>query len=284
MTSDITDNTKGWREEVRHLLGLSWDRFVEWTVIAWLSAWIWTAWAVSNAVVFPASGPITWLAEVVRLLGGEPASWLTAIPVWLTEPQRSVLLPISVVASASFATLSVRSYRLTGLRVLALIAAVVAVEIHGSALPLIWVVLVAAVPFGVAFGLGFLPNSDELDPREWSRHYPPGALQRFVMRVVGLYAMPVAAPVLLFPALVSSYRVERKYVPSEALAEAAARELGKESSGERPHASADPIAMASSIVAAITATSATASSREVAAAFDHHIREGRQSPLGGWRT
>lgn len=272
MTNEVTSNAKAWREEVHQLFGLGWDRFVEWSLVAWLSAWIWTAWAVSNAIVFPTSGPISWIAEVVTALGAEPADWLVGIPAWLTDPRRSVLLPIAVVGAAVCATLSVRGYSLTGLRVLALAFAVVAVEIDGTVAPLLWIVLVAAIPFAVAFGLGFRPQDHGYDDREWSFFYPLGAIRNYLVRVLGLFAMPIAAPGLLAFALVTSYRIDREYRPAESLAAVVARELDMASEKEKTLTGGDPLLVASALVAAITSTSASAGSQRVAATFDERIR------------
>lgn len=278
MTSEITDGSKAWREEVKHLFGLSWDRFVEWAIIVWLAAWIWTAWAVSNALVFPSSGPITWIAEVVTAFGETPATWLTDFPVWLADPNRAALLPISAVGAACFATLSVRSYRYTGLRVLALVCAVIAVQIEGSVLPLIWIVTISAVPFAVALGFGFLGDNKIHDEREWSIHYPPLAIRSFVLRVVGLFAMPVAAPILLLPALIGSYRWKHEYQPSEALATVAVREW-EAARGGADDGSSGALHTAA-LLAGVTSTTSTARSQQAAAVFDDHLRDRQRQPLG----
>ncbi|WDH78808.1 hypothetical protein PTQ19_15065 [Microbacterium esteraromaticum] len=274
--------SKAWREEVHHLLGLSWDRFVEWMVIAWLAAWLWTAWVVSNAMILPESGPITWFADVIKAFGGEPAAWLVAIPEWLTDPNRAPLLPICVIASAVLSTLSLRSFRLTGLRVLALLSAAIAVEIHGTMLPLVWIALAAAVPFAVSVLLSVLPrdDADMGDEREWSFFYAKGSMYMFGFRVLALYLMPVAAPILLAIALVFSYRIEREYSPSESLGRESARALAAASKKGETVATCDPLVTSSAIVAALTAATPTVTGQRVAASFDHQLRSRNQRPLG----
>lgn len=283
MITDIADNAKAWRTEIRHLFGLSWDRFIEWVIIAWLSAWIWTAWTVSNAIVFPTSGPITWISEVIRAFGVQPARWLLDVPIWLTDPQRGMLLPIGVIASAVLATLSLHSYDLTGLRVLALACALVAVEIHRSMLPMLWIVLLAAIPFLAALGFSFLPQDrdHDVDEREWSAFTPEVSVRFYLARVLGLFVMPLAAPVFLLFAVVNSYRVEREYRPADDLASVAAQELVREVEQGKRLSTSDPLTVTSALVAAITSISPTTNSRRVAAAFDYRIRERRYARNAG---
>lgn len=271
MSNEVPNAAKAWREEVDHLFGIPWDRFIEWVLIGWLSAWVWTAWMVSNAFIFPRSGPISWIADVVRSLGGEPAAWLLAIPVWLTDSHRSVLLPISIVVSSIVVTLSLRSYKLTGLRVLALATATVAVEIDGSMLPLVWICAIAAGPAVVALLLGLRPADRERD--EDGFFYAEGAVRWYIMRVMGLYAMPIAAPFLLGFVLVFSYRVERLYRPSEELARSAARHLASESRQGKSLATADPLTVVSALVAAVTAATVSPSGQAVAASLNYQFDE-----------
>lgn len=281
--SEATDTSTALREEVRHLLGLSWDRFLEWTIITWLSAWIWTAWSVSNAVVVPDSGPIAWIADVITAFGGKPPTWLSDIPVWLTDTHRAALLPICVVASAILVTLSLRSYRLTGLRVLALGSAAVAVEIDGSVLPLLWIVAVAAVPCAASIVASFLPGDNDglLDDREWGFFHIRSSIVLFVLRVVGLYLMPLVAPGVLAAALVFSYRVESRYQPAQSLGRASAGELAAASSEQKTVAESDPLVLMSAIVSAISSTLPEGKDQGVAAAFDSELRKRRKPPIGG---
>lgn len=278
--SETTDNAKALREEVHHLFGVSWDRFIEWAIITWLSAWIWTAWIVSNAFITPDSGPISWISDVITTLGGEPPAWLLSIPIWLADPHRAVLLPICVVTSAILATLSLRSFKLTGLRVLALAGAAIAVEIDGSMLPLLWIVLVAAIPCVVSMGASFLPQKDRLDDREWSFFYAKGSMTMFAFRVVGLYAMPVAAPFVLSLGLVFSYRIEREYNSAQSLGRASARELAAASKRDKSIAESDPLVLTSALVSAIASALPTPDSQRVAAAFDSELHTYRERPLG----
>lgn len=276
MSNEVPNTAKAWREEVDHLFGISWDRFIEWVLIGWLSAWIWTAWIVSNAFIVPRSGPITWIADVIRSFGGEPAAWLVAIPTWLMDPARAALLPITVVLSAVAATLSLRSHKLTGLRVLALAAACVAVEVEGSMWPLLWIVLIAAIPAAAAFVAGLLPTERDHDEREWAFFYSKGTVEMFLARVVGLFVMPVVAPLVLLAALLFSYRLEREYRPADALGTVTARELNRASNEGKTVATSDPLLTVAAIVAAITSTSELPNSRAVAATFDFHVRHRRE--------
>lgn len=284
--TEATEYTKAWREEIHHLLGLSWDRFIEWTVITWLSAWIWTAWIVSSAFIVPDSGPVTWIADVITAFGGSAPAWLLGIPVWLLDPHRAALLPICLIASAVLATLSLRSFTLTGLRVLALAAAAVAVEIHGSILPLFWIVAIASAPCIVSIVASFVPRDDNarFDDREWSFFYAKGSLVMFAFRILGLYGMPVAAPFVLANGLVSSYRIERVYNPAESLGRAAARELAGASKNNKSVAESDPLVVLSALVSAVSAAFPTPSSQNVAAALDARLHSYHERPIGSMGT
>ena len=272
--ADITDHTKSLREEVQHLFGLRWDSFVEWTMIAWLSLWFWTSCLVTSEFTLPSVGPIEWIAEVLRALAVDPPEWLLAIPGWLTDPQRAWLLHVFVISAVAAATLAVRSYRHTGLRVLALACAALAYEVDASASPIAQILLLAAVPAAVAILISFLPDRREREDRMTSFFHGAGVSERYIMRVFGLFVAPVVAPFLLLVALVTSYRTEVAYQPSYDLARAAASGL-ESAGGSTKLADADALAVVSAIVAAITANSTQLESRWTASTFNYEWKERR---------
>ena len=273
-TDDLAAKANSLREEVRHLFGLRWDNFVEWVIIAWSSAWLWTSWAVSNAFVFPMNGPIEWIAEVLRLLDVPSPSWLLSIPRWLTEPDRSWLLWVFIVGAAVFATLSVRSHRHTGLRVMALVCMILALEVDGSAWPILWSGLWALIPFGIALVLGALPDSRNSEQRLSSFFLPQGVAEHYFVRVLGIFAMTVVAPGVLFAALVTSYRTVVPYEPSRELARLVAYELEERADSL---ADVDAFTALSALVAAVSANSSSNSSRHVAGTFHFHMKRQRES-------
>ncbi|WP_022889492.1 hypothetical protein [Agromyces italicus] len=273
---DIGEQAKSLREEVQHLFGLRWDSFIEWTLIGWLSLWLWTSWLVSNSLTLPTVGPIEWIADVLRALDVEPAAWLLGIPAWLTAPDRAWLLQIFVIAAAAAATLAARSYRHSGLRVLSLACAVLAYEVDASASPVLQIMLFSAIPLVVALLVSFLP-----DQREWDDHTSPfyhreGMFWKYVTRVLALFFAPAFAPVLLFAALVTSYRTEPLYEPASDLAFTAASELDAHGA-EQKLADADALAVVSALVAAITAGSTHRESRRAASTFNYRWKQRREA-------
>lgn len=143
---------KTFREEFSALLGLRWDSFIEWAVITWLSGWFWvTAFesAFSNMNKFHAwsatphedYGPITGLSVFLEKLSLHSPRWLTSFLNWLHDPAHDWVYFIFIIISLITCVTSMRSYKHTGLRVLALLSIAIACEMDGSLLPVLWVVL-----------------------------------------------------------------------------------------------------------------------------------------------
>jgi hypothetical protein len=272
MTDDIVGAANSWRAEVRQLFGLRWDNFVEWVIVFWASAWLWSSWAVSNALVFPKEGPIEWVADLLHRLAVEPPHWLLEIPRWLTTPDRSWLLWVFQIGAAIFATLAVRSYRHSGLRIMALINLLLAFEVNRSALPLLWVALFALIPPGVALIASVVTDSRSIEDRHRGFFYPKGIIKRYLTRILGLFLFPAIAPGVVFLALVNAYKTVPPYEPSSDLASRVAIELH-----DRPKslAEVDALTALSALVSAVSASQSLSSSQNVAGIFDYHVKQRR---------
>jgi hypothetical protein len=272
-TDDIVGAANSWRAEVRQLFGLRWDNFVEWVIVFWASAWLWSSWAVSNALVFPKEGPIEWVGDILHRLAVEPPHWLLEIPRWLTTPDRSWLLWVFQIGAAIFATLAVRSYRHSGLRIMALICLRFAFEVNRSVLPLLWVTLFALIPPGAALIASVVaPDSRGIEDEGRSFFYPKGIVERYLPRVLGLFLFPVIAPGVVFVELVNAYKTVPLYHPSSNLASRVAMELQ-----DRPKslAEVDALTALSALVSAVSASQSLSMSQKVADIFDYHVKQRR---------
>lgn len=271
VTEDAGAKAHTLREEVNQLFGLRWDNLVEWVIIVWASAWLYSSWAVNNSIVFPQEGPIEWIASVLRLLDVQPPAWLAGIPHWLTDPSRGWLLGTFMALSAVFTTLAVRHYDRAGLRFIALVAMMLALEVSEDAWPLIGTALLAAVPAAIAFVWGFVHNAQAGSDKDRSSYYfPPAVIRMFIEGALGIYAMPIAAPFVLAYSLVDSYRTKLPYEPSRDLARLAIRELHDQ---PQKLADADTFTVVSALAAVLTAGPSTRTSRNIAGTAHYYLEQ-----------
>lgn len=167
---NAAEKSKSIREEVKELFGLSWDRFVEWLVIAWLALWWWGGLAENNGL--PRKLPLEWTRAVLESLTLAVPEWFSDIPAWLSDPSRSWLAPGFILLAVACQTCSLRRFQNTGLRVVALLALVTAVEAQQQYWPLLQFVWVAAIPAAIAVARGFMPDQRKVDPNTESFSTP----------------------------------------------------------------------------------------------------------------
>ncbi|MFJ4170928.1 hypothetical protein ACIPY3_15570 [Paenarthrobacter sp. NPDC089714] len=206
-TENAAEKSKSIREEVKELFGLSWDRFVEWVVIAWLSLWSWGGLAESNGYM-PKQLPLEWTRTGLESLSVAVPTWFSDIPVWLSSPSRSWLAIGFILLAVASQTCSLRRFQNTGLRVVALLALVAAIEAQQQYWPLFHFIWIAAIPAAIAVARGFMPDQRKVDPLTESFYYHGGVVSKFVGSVLSLLVLPVLAPFVLIGSLVSSYKVE----------------------------------------------------------------------------
>ncbi|QJU52685.1 hypothetical protein SCB71_04885 [Herbiconiux sp. KACC 21604] len=273
---EVVAKAHSWREEVDQLFGLRWDTLVEWVVITWVSVWLYSSWVAHPDAAFPSEGPIEWTAGLFRALSIDPPGWLTGVTPWLTDASRSWLLGLSVVLSAVFVTLSVKRRNRVGLRFLALVMLVIALEIGDSIWPVFLILALAAVPAICAAVAGVVENlraDDRRDDLHDGFFLPSIVLRQYVEGVLLLFAMPVLAPFILLYRLVTSYRVELPYDPSAELARLVAEELEE---GSRSVQKTDALLAVSALAAIQTAGSSPRSSRDIASMLHHRVRDRRE--------
>jgi len=207
------------------------------------------------------------------LLAVEPPDWVVAVPDWLADPVRGWLLPVFIVMSAVFATLSVRGdYK--GLQFLALLTMLIALEIDQSGLPLLWAGLMALAPALVALGWGVVHQIRNHEDNKYSYFYPWSVISEFIHISIGLYAFPVIAPFVLMLALVSSYRTEVASNVHEELTVIALRELD-----HQQRAGLEPDSLAKfSLLAAIIAAPPSSRSR-IAGDFRFRLKRREEDRL-----
>lgn len=223
-TENAAEKSKSIREEVKELFGLSWDRFVEWVVIAWLALWWWGGLAESNGFM-PTKLPLEWTRTGLESLSIAVPEWFSDIPIWLSHPSRSWLALGFILLAVACQTCSLRRFQNTGLRVVALLALVAAIEAQQQYWPLLHFIWVAAIPAAIAVARGFMPDQRKVDPLSESFYYPGGAVNKFVGSVLSLLVLPVLAPFVLIGSLVSSYKVEVTREPAVEALQRVTREL-----------------------------------------------------------
>lgn len=218
MSDQKAPDAKTLREEVNALFGVRWDTLIEWTVISWLSIWFWSSWA--NPSIFgnffgSTDGPLSGIENFLRSLDVVPPSWLTETINWLLDPSREWLSTALVVLAGIACVTAVRSYRLSGLRTLALLSAAIVCEIQGSFWPVAWILILAAIPATFAWGIGFVDSHRTKSKfTEHEYYFDRGIVSDYITRIVLLFLSPVFAPLLLAGQMVVSFRTNLPYDPA----------------------------------------------------------------------
>jgi hypothetical protein len=215
------------RVELGELFGIRWDSFVEWTVIAWLSAWFWVvalSWELTHGDLFPGRasdepfrGPIAAGRDFMLQIAIDPPDWLELLLGWLRDPGHAWIYWVALFVSVICCVTAARSYDHTGLRVLSMIAAAIACEINGSIKPAAWVILIAAAPALIACAIFFIGQIRGVSKYGRSSYYYAGhVLIKFTTGIVLMFVRIPLAPFFLAWQLVISFRTE---IPKYAAAE-----------------------------------------------------------------
>lgn len=257
--TDEVGKAATWREEVRQLFGLRWDTLVDWTVRVWLATWFWTAQVGRDSFAYPSSGPISWLIDVLRGVPIDPPGWLIAIPSWLASSEHAWSSVSLAGLSAAFATLASSDYRRAGLRFLAFVAMLMALEARGDPWPLLWAALLAAAPAALALIFSGFPS---LNIRSGNESYYDASriVAQLRANVIGLYAAPVGAPLYLVYLLVAAYRTELDRDPRAESVQRVAAELQE---NPKRLADADALTVLTALGAILTSQGDARSSRSV---------------------
>lgn len=275
------------RKELSALFGIRWDKFIEWAVIAWLSAWFWTsAWywfigphgELSETVKYasiPANqrfvGPGSGIEKFMLGIEISPADWLIGFLTWLQGLQGSahnLIYWITLLAAVLASVTSVRSYKHTGLRVLALFCTAVACEVQGSFSPILWVLLIAFVPTVVACLLDLIDRSrKESKNSEYQTYYTGTIITKFLTRIMFLFLEIPLAPLLVFILLVTSFRTNSPRFTAEEIVREVGMEL-KFTEVERGEKS-DPLIQAASMAAFSLAGNQSQEARNILSYYDY---------------
>ncbi|MBN9141691.1 MAG: hypothetical protein J0H23_12780 [Micrococcales bacterium] len=218
MSEQSAPQAKTIREEVNALFGVRWDTLMEWVVISWLSLWFWSSFRIErNLLVWDGDGPLTGTESFLRSVDIAPPTWVSQAVDWILDPSRGWLSAALVVLAVVSCVTAVRSYRLSGLRTLALLSVAVVCEIAGSLWPVVWVLSLAAIPAAIAWGISFVNDVRKKSGYdEYTYYYGNAILSNYFARIVLLFFAPVLAPALLAGQLVVSFRTE---LPRDAAAE-----------------------------------------------------------------
>jgi succinate dehydrogenase/fumarate reductase cytochrome b subunit len=229
MATSQSEPVQTWRDDVRDLLGVRWGTAAEWLIIGWLSLWFWASQMTVGHFQFPNVGPFTWLIDIFKDWSIGAPRWLAQLSGWLAGPVGHQVYPCLVAAAAICATLSIRHHGAAGLRIIALISGSMSLEARPSIVTVAWIVTMSVAPAVVACAvairdrLGPVRDRDEVFVIEQ-------VVKSFLIDVVGLYLLPVLAPIFLAAFLVTSYRIDLARPAHEELTSEVLRALDKEKS------------------------------------------------------
>lgn len=279
MSDQKHPEAKTLREEVNALFGVRWDTLVEWAVISWLSIWFWSSRVDSstagNFVVWT-DGPLTGIESFLVSLDITPPSWLTATTDWLLDPSREGLSITLVVVAVVACVTAVRSYRLSGLRTLALLSTAVVCEIQGSFWPVVWILSAAAIPAAFAWGIGFVDrHREESKFNEYEYYFDRGIVSDYITRIVLLLISPVFAPFLLAGQLVVSFRTNLPYEPAEELNKEVLNVLKTRGDGQADEL--DALTSTAASAAIHLAGNASRDARQIASAYRFRLKNRREA-------
>lgn len=273
------------RAEVTALFGIRWDSFVEWTVITWLSAWFW---APAFTGGFSEVSPLERLAEDGRFVGpvsgiesflegigvGSPA-WFTGFLTWLHAPDHSWIYWVALLVSVLTCVTSARSYKHTGLRVLALLSAAVACEVHGDLWPVLWVLVIAGVPALLACSLDWIDQRREKSRYgEHQYYFAEGILIKFLTGIVFLFLKIPVAPIVILAQLVVSFRTEIPRYAGDEITQEVGRSL--EAASAEGAAGVDELTQAASSAALSLAGNQSTEARKILGQYAYLLRARRE--------
>src|SRR5699024_10225382 len=210
-------DAKSIREEINALFGLRWDTLVEWAVISWLSLWFWFS-AYDTESFRWSYGPISGIDRFLAARSIGAPEWFMQVHGWVSNPVNEWFAKAAIAIAVIACVAAVRSYRLSGLRTVALVAAAVACEMHDGFVPIFFILLCSAIPAAVGCGIALVESHQNSDDFDASVFYSwQFIMTSFATKVVGLFLAPILAPGLLAMQLVVSFRTDIPVDPVEEL-------------------------------------------------------------------
>lgn len=205
------------RQDFKALFGFRWDALVEWILISWLSLWLWMS-MFRNKDLKGTYGPLDGLRGFLEDLGFASHNWLDQTISWASDPEHvwfsRWLVAVAVVAAVT----TVRSYRLTGLRIVALFSVALAVQMQQSFWPIFWTLFWAAIPTGLALLKGFRDDHSQSGVKDREPYFSVrSVLYDFCAKIVLLFVMPLIAPLIVVAILIYSFEKHPPYNPIEEL-------------------------------------------------------------------
>lgn len=285
MSDQLAPDAKTIREEINELFGLRWDTLVEWVVIAWLSVWFWTSQRQESREGRSfgwTEGPLTAVEDFLHSLNIVPPSWLSGTTDWLAHSSPEWLSTVLVVVAVVSCVTAVRSYRLSGQRTLALLATALVCEVQGAFWPVLWVLLLAAIPAAVAWSIAFTDGRRKDSKFSENEYYfGPGIVTAYVTRIVLLFLVPIFAPILLAGQLVVSFRTNSRYDPANELNKEVIDALKTRGTGR-----ADDLDALTEVAAAAAiqlAGNPSPEARQIAGEYRFRLQQRRKAETGnGW--
>lgn len=266
----------------RRLLGVGWDKVFQWTAAGYASAWFWLN--ADSAEL----GPVDWGIDIAGGLGLPVPRWIADSPDWL-ETQQAWLAWALPLLTAVLSTAYVRTRRGTGLLALAIVSGLLAVQVAESLLPILWAVLLAAVPAGAALAVASYQRGARTDAEPDRYYFADHVWIDFVVAALAFAWLPVLTPVIGFGALVAVYGKDLREDPRDEMAERAMARLRAAEVNSAADGSADAI----TVLAAALLTDSSSQRRRLAGRLHfaltrpigaaspggHVAREGRRENL-----
>lgn len=287
MADTAAQFTKTIREEIGALFGVRWDSFLEWIIIAWLSAWFWlqpVAALAQNESPLKSlasdaegnSGPVSGIGRFIHFVDMPIPDWLSEFVDWLHDPLNNWICIATTVLAVAACVTAVRSYRHTGLRVIALTSTAIACEVNGDLAPVTWILLLSAIPATWACSLDWIDQRRAKSKfSEDSYYFAQGILIKFISRIIFLFAQIPAAPALIIVQLVVSFRTDLSYSPAVELNREIMKVLKTQS--ERDKARLDALTQrASSAVDSLTGNQSR-DAQEILRDYHHALKLRRET-------
>ena len=283
---EIKEFTSTLRTEMTALFGIRWDSFVEWAVTVWLSVWFWatsfnggfdTRSPLENlATGHLFVGPISGISSFLQGLGIAPPTWFADFLIWLHAQGHSWIFWVALGVAVLTCVTSARSYKHTGLRVLALISAAISCEIQGDLWPVLWVVLIASVPALVACSIDWVDQVREKSRYGESQYYfAQGIFIKFLTGIVFLFLKIPVAPIVILGQLVVSFRTEIPRYSAAEITREVARVLETASTTDGS-AGVDDLTRAASSAALTLAGNQSPEARVILGHYSYLLRNRRE--------
>lgn len=216
-----------------NLFGVRWDSAIQWTIVAFASAWFWLSAFPSMAAhggYWCSQGPVDWLVQGLENLGIGVPAWLADTPAWLEQSRHAWVLALLPLIAALCGTCLVKAQRSSGLVILSVIAILLGVQTTMDLWPVAKTVLWALIPVGIALVIAvvqaLLPRRDDREPGQY--YLAARVVEKFILAGLAPIWEVLLAPALALGLVVAMYGVPPiAWQPARDLAKAQLKAIRK---------------------------------------------------------